>query len=55
MKAGRGPIVGPLVVAGAILIDEIDGLNDSKQLSEKKEKLLKRKKKIKISYCIYRC
>ena len=39
-EAGRGPIAGPLVVAGAILIDEIDGLNDSKQLSEKKREKL---------------
>ena len=37
-EAGRWPIAGPLVVAGAVLIDEITGLNDSKQLSEKKEK-----------------
>ena len=35
-EAGRGPIAGPLVVAGVVLINEIDGLNDSKQLSEKK-------------------
>lgn len=39
-EAGRGPIAGPLVVAGAILIDEITGLNDSKQLSEKKREKL---------------
>jgi ribonuclease HII len=35
-EAGRGPIAGPLVVAGAILKNEIKGLNDSKVLSEKK-------------------
>ena len=39
-EAGRGPIAGPLVVAGAILIDEIVGLNDSKVLSEKKREKL---------------
>lgn len=35
-EAGRGPIAGPLVVAGVIIINKISGLNDSKQLSEKK-------------------
>lgn len=39
-EAGRGPIAGPLVVAGVVLINEIEGLNDSKQLSEKKRELL---------------
>ncbi len=37
-EVGRGPLAGP-VVAGAVIIDEsfyIEGLNDSKQLSEKK-------------------
>ena len=37
-EAGRGPIAGPLVVAGVIINNKIKGLNDSKQLSEKKEK-----------------
>lgn len=36
-EAGR-TIAVLLVVAGAILIDEITGLNDSKQLSEKKSR-----------------
>ena len=35
-EAGRGPLAGPLVVAGVILEKEILGLNDSKVLSEKK-------------------
>lgn len=35
-EAGRGPIAGPLVVAGAIITKKIEGLNDSKVLSEKK-------------------
>ena len=39
-EAGRGPIAGPLVVAGAILLEEIIGLNDSKVLSEKKREKL---------------
>ena len=39
-EAGRGPIAGPLVVAGVILLEKIDGLNDSKILSEKKRNKL---------------
>ncbi len=39
-EAGRGPIAGPLVVAGVILKEPIEGLNDSKQLSEKKREKL---------------
>ena len=39
-EAGRGPIAGPLVVAGAVLINKINGLNDSKVLSEKKREKL---------------
>ena len=37
-EAGRGPLVGPVVAAAAILPVnyELEGLNDSKQLSEKK-------------------
>ena len=41
-EAGRGPLVGP-VVAGAVILDpnvEIEGLNDSKKLSEKKREQL---------------
>ncbi len=41
-EAGRGPLAGP-VVASAVILDEhqpIKGLNDSKQLSEKKRNLL---------------
>ena len=37
-EAGRGPLCGP-VVAGAVILPkdyELEGLNDSKQLSEKK-------------------
>lgn len=39
-EAGRGPLAGDLVVAGCILTSRIDGLNDSKKLSEKKRELL---------------
>jgi ribonuclease HII len=39
-EAGRGPIAGPLVVAGVVLIETIIGLNDSKVLSEKKREKL---------------
>ncbi|MCP4971046.1 MAG: ribonuclease HII [Arcobacter sp.] len=39
-EAGRGPIAGPLVVAGVILKNEIIGLNDSKKLTEKKREVL---------------
>ena len=39
-EAGRGCIAGSLVVAGVILNEEIEGLNDSKKLSEKKREKL---------------
>jgi len=39
-EAGRGPLAGPLVMAGVVLTDAIDGLMDSKQLSEKKREML---------------
>ena len=37
-EAGRGPLAGPVVVASVIMpLDNIiDGINDSKKLSEKK-------------------
>ena len=35
-EAGRGPIAGPLVVAGAVLYEDIEGIDDSKKISEKK-------------------
>ncbi len=40
-EAGRGPLVGPVVAAAVILPKnyELEGLNDSKQLSEKKREL----------------
>jgi len=39
-EAGRGPIAGDLVMAGCILCEDIEGLNDSKKLTEKKRELL---------------
>lgn len=39
-EAGRGPLAGHLVVAGVVLASPVDGLNDSKKLTEKKRKLL---------------
>ncbi|MBE6674885.1 MAG: ribonuclease HII [Ruminococcaceae bacterium] len=41
-EAGRGPLAGPVVAAACILPDGfvIDGLNDSKKLSEKKREKL---------------
>ncbi|CAA6803394.1 MAG: Ribonuclease HII (EC [uncultured Campylobacterales bacterium] len=35
-EAGRGPLAGPLVFAGVVLSKPIDGLADSKKLSQKK-------------------
>jgi ribonuclease HII len=39
-EAGRGPIAGPLVMAGVILNTPVEGLNDSKKLSEKRRNAL---------------
>ena len=41
-EAGRGPLAGPVCAAAVILDKEtqIEGLNDSKKLSEKKRELL---------------
>jgi len=55
-EAGRGPLAGP-VVAGAVILnpdDPIDGLNDSKQLSEKnREKLAVQIKERALAYAVY--
>jgi len=54
-EAGRGCIAGPLVVSGVVLKEDIEGLNDSKILSEKKRELLfdliKEKADYKIVFC----
>jgi ribonuclease HII len=39
-EAGRGPLAGSLVIAGVVLIGDIEGLVDSKKLSEKKRETL---------------
>ena len=39
-EAGRGPLAGPLVIAGVILTERVEGLMDSKKLSEKKREIL---------------
>ncbi len=55
-EVGRGPLAGPVVCASVImpLDDIIEGIDDSKKLSEKKrEKLSEIIKEKAISYCIY--
>ncbi|MEY3001983.1 MAG: hypothetical protein RLZZ428_358 [Pseudomonadota bacterium] len=39
-EAGRGPLAGSLVIAGVVLTSPIEGLMDSKKLSEKKREIL---------------
>ena len=54
-EAGRGPLAGPVVVASVIMpMDNIiEGINDSKKLSEKKRNLLFEKiKEVAIAYHI---
>ena len=54
-EAGRGPLCGPVFAAACILPDGlyIEGLNDSKKLTEKKrEKLFDIIKKEAVAYCI---
>lgn len=56
-EAGRGPLAGPVVAAAVVLSlkeeDEIEGLNDSKKLSQKKrEKLCKEIMEKSIDYSI---
>lgn len=54
-EAGRGPVAGP-VFAAAVILDPnnpIDGLNDSKQLTQvKREKLFPFIKEKALAYCI---
>ena len=53
-EAGRGPIAGSLVMAGVILLKKIDGLNDSKKLTEKKREKLYEIIKESSKYFIYK-
>ncbi len=39
-EAGRGPLAGALVMAGVVLRGKVEGLMDSKKLSEKKREAL---------------
>ncbi len=39
-EAGRGPLAGPMVMAGVVLPEIIDGLDDSKRLTEKEREEL---------------
>lgn len=39
-EAGRGPLAGPLVLAGVVLEQDIRGLNDSKKLTKKRREEL---------------
>jgi len=57
-EVGRGPLAGPVVAAAVILDPQkpIDGLTDSKKISEKKRLLLSDEIKQKaLSWCIARC
>lgn len=51
-EAGRGPIAGPVVAAAVILdpANPIEGINDSKKLSEKKREALSEEIKAKALY-----
>lgn len=54
-EAGRGPLAGAVYTAAVVLPEDafIDGLNDSKKLSEKKrEALFEEIKATAVSYCI---
>lgn len=54
-EAGRGPLAGPVVVAGVIMPEDsmIEGVNDSKKVSEKKrEKLYEQIIEEAVSYSV---
>ncbi len=54
-EAGRGPLCGPVVAAAVILKkgDKIEGVNDSKKLSEKKrEEVFERIKERAVAYSV---
>lgn len=53
-EAGRGPLAGPLYIAGVILNEPIAGLGDSKKLSEKKRETLFEEIKAKSRFHISR-
>jgi ribonuclease HII len=39
-EAGRGPLAGPLVMAGVVLTGEVEGLTASKKLTQKRREVL---------------
>lgn len=54
-EAGRGPLAGPVYAAAVILPEgaRLDGINDSKKLSEKKrEELFEKIKEVAVAYSI---
>ena len=53
-EAGRGPLAGPLVMAGVILKKRLHGLTDSKLLTEEKREKLYAKIIAHSHYCIVR-
>ena len=53
-EAGRGPLAGPLVMAGVVLLRPVDGLNDSKVLSESRREALYEAITACARYCIVR-
>ena len=53
-EAGRGPLAGPLVMAGVILHKRLHGLTDSKLLNEEKREKLYAKIVANSAYCIVR-
>ena len=55
-EAGRGPLAGPVYAAAVILPEDarLDGINDSKKLSEKRrEELYEKITEIAISYSVF--
>ncbi len=55
-EAGRGPLAGPVYAAAVILPEDarLDGINDSKKLSEKKrEELFEKITEIAVSYAVF--
>lgn len=54
-EAGRGPLAGPVVAAAVVLPKDvvIEGVNDSKKISEKKrEALIEKIKEVALSYSV---
>jgi len=58
-EAGRGPVIGPLIIAGVMITEgnesKIDGVKDSKLLTHKKRLELDKKIKANSEYLIIEC